>query len=279
MGDQAHRRLTCAHSSASVPHFRHSCPSRRQAREQNGIRIASAHITQRSHKMSAQTAQIRFFAIIVDSRGVSARAFGARRGNCGGIGASMSLCSMGGWSAEREVSSAFGQGVRRGARKAAGYRVTKIDVGRDIATVLQTLEARCRAQRFAWPPGEDGTLQGILEILGIRTPIPACWRRRWRCRRTSPRSCSRRRRRSGARRHGGRPSGGRQGARAGAALCAQADHRGFERRRLHRHQGAPASAAGTHPRRLEVRRPGAGRAVHSRARNSPARSWATRRWT
>ena len=59
---------------------------------------------------------------------------------------------MGGWSAEREVSLALRQGLRRGAER-GGYQVTRIDVGRDIAAVLQHAQARRRAQRAARPAG------------------------------------------------------------------------------------------------------------------------------
>ena len=47
---------------------------------------------------------------------------------------------MGGWSAEREVSLRSGKACAD-ALSRLGYRVTRIDVGRDIATVLQTLKA------------------------------------------------------------------------------------------------------------------------------------------
>jgi D-alanine-D-alanine ligase len=73
---------------------------------------------------------------------------------------------MGGWSAEREVSLRSGRACAEAAEK-RGYRVTKIDVGRDIATVLQTLKPDAALNVLHGPPGEDGTIQGILEILGI----------------------------------------------------------------------------------------------------------------
>jgi D-alanine-D-alanine ligase len=53
------------------------------------------------------------------------------------------------------------------ALESKGYRVTKIDVGRDIATVLQTLKPDVALNLLHGPPGEDGTLQGILEIVGV----------------------------------------------------------------------------------------------------------------
>ena len=48
-----------------------------------------------------------------------------------------------------------------------GFRVTRIDVGRDIATVLGTVKPDVALNMLHGRPGEDGTLQGILEILAI----------------------------------------------------------------------------------------------------------------
>jgi D-alanine-D-alanine ligase len=73
---------------------------------------------------------------------------------------------MGGWSAEREISLRSGRACAAAAEK-AGYRVTRVDVGRDIATVLTTLKPDVALNVLHGRPGEDGTLQGILEILGI----------------------------------------------------------------------------------------------------------------
>ena len=61
---------------------------------------------------------------------------------------------------------ALRQGLRRCAG-AAGYRVTRIDVGRDIAAVLTTVKPDVALNVLHGRPGEDGTLQGILEILAI----------------------------------------------------------------------------------------------------------------
>src|SRR5438105_15304434 len=73
---------------------------------------------------------------------------------------------MGGWSAEREVSLSSGKPCAE-ALEQKGYRVTRIDVGRDIATVLQTLKPDVALNLLHGHPGEDGTLQGILEIVGV----------------------------------------------------------------------------------------------------------------
>ena len=73
---------------------------------------------------------------------------------------------MGGWSAEREVSLRSGKACAD-ALERLGWRVTRVDVGRDIATVLRTLKPDAAFNVLHGRPGEDGTLQGILEILGI----------------------------------------------------------------------------------------------------------------
>ena len=72
----------------------------------------------------------------------------------------------GGWSAEREVSLRSGAACAK-ALTEAGYRVTEIDVGRDIAQRLAELkpDACFNALHGRW--GEDGAMQGILECLGL----------------------------------------------------------------------------------------------------------------
>ena len=73
---------------------------------------------------------------------------------------------MGGWSAEREVSLRSGRACAEALTR-CGYRVTRIDVGRDIATVLSTVKPDVALNVLHGNPGEDGTLQGMLEILAI----------------------------------------------------------------------------------------------------------------
>jgi len=75
---------------------------------------------------------------------------------------------MGGWSAEREVSLVSGAAVTNGL-KAAGFTVTAIDVQRDMGALLTRLFPKpdvvfnALHGRF----GEDGCVQGLLDILGI----------------------------------------------------------------------------------------------------------------
>jgi D-alanine-D-alanine ligase len=73
---------------------------------------------------------------------------------------------MGGWSAEREVSLRSGAACAD-ALEEFGYRVTRIDVDRDVARRLADLkpDAAFNALHGRW--GEDGCIQGILECLAI----------------------------------------------------------------------------------------------------------------
>ena len=73
---------------------------------------------------------------------------------------------MGGWSAEREVSLRSGKACAAALTR-RGYKVTPIDVGRDIAAVLTAAKPDVALNVLHGRPGEDGTLQGLLEILGI----------------------------------------------------------------------------------------------------------------
>jgi len=73
---------------------------------------------------------------------------------------------MGGWSAEREISLRSGEACGN-ALEAEGYRVTRVDVARDVAEVLARLKPDVAFNVLHGRPGEDGTIQGVLEILRI----------------------------------------------------------------------------------------------------------------
>ncbi len=73
---------------------------------------------------------------------------------------------MGGWSAEREVSLASGDACSK-ALEEAGYRVTRVDVDRNIGRTLFELSPDVAFNALHGPFGEDGKIQGVLEILGI----------------------------------------------------------------------------------------------------------------
>jgi D-alanine-D-alanine ligase len=73
---------------------------------------------------------------------------------------------MGGWSSERPVSLSSGKQCAD-ALEAAGYRVSRVDVGKDIADVLTQLKPDVAFNALHGPFGEDGCIQGVLEILDI----------------------------------------------------------------------------------------------------------------
>ncbi|GJD34307.1 D-alanine--D-alanine ligase [Methylobacterium aerolatum] len=73
---------------------------------------------------------------------------------------------MGGTSSEREVSLNSGKACAD-ALEGEGFRVSRIDVGADIPTVLTQLRPDVAFNALHGPAGEDGTIQGLLEILKI----------------------------------------------------------------------------------------------------------------
>ena len=73
---------------------------------------------------------------------------------------------MGGFSSERPVSLSSGNACAD-ALDAQGYRVTRVDVTRDVGSVLAQLRPDVAFNALHGPFGEDGTIQGILEYLGI----------------------------------------------------------------------------------------------------------------
>lgn len=73
---------------------------------------------------------------------------------------------LGGFSSERPVSLSSGKACAD-ALEAAGYRVSRVDVGHDIAAVLGELKPDVCFNALHGPFGEDGTIQGVLEYLEI----------------------------------------------------------------------------------------------------------------
>ncbi len=73
---------------------------------------------------------------------------------------------LGGFSSERPVSLSSGNACAD-ALEGEGYRVTRVDVGRDVGAVLSALKPDVVFNALHGPFGEDGTIQGILEYLGI----------------------------------------------------------------------------------------------------------------
>lgn len=73
---------------------------------------------------------------------------------------------MGGLSAERRVSLVTGRACATALRE-EGYRVSEVDVGRDLPQVLSELKPDVCFNALHGRYGEDGTVQGLLEIMGI----------------------------------------------------------------------------------------------------------------
>ncbi|MCB1508423.1 MAG: D-alanine--D-alanine ligase [Hyphomicrobiaceae bacterium] len=73
---------------------------------------------------------------------------------------------MGGFSSERDVSLASGKASSRALRE-AGYQVTEVDVTRDVAATLSQLRPDVAFNALHGPYGEDGCIQGVLEVLEI----------------------------------------------------------------------------------------------------------------
>ncbi|MEL7273583.1 MAG: D-alanine--D-alanine ligase [Pseudomonadota bacterium] len=73
---------------------------------------------------------------------------------------------MGGWSSERPVSLSSGNACAD-QLEAEGYRVTRVDVDRNLSATLTDLKPDVAFNALHGPYGEDGMVQGILEYLDI----------------------------------------------------------------------------------------------------------------
>jgi D-alanine-D-alanine ligase len=73
---------------------------------------------------------------------------------------------MGGWSSERPVSLMSGEGVAR-ALESRGHRVTRIDMDRTVAQKLAAAAPDVVFNALHGSPGEDGTVQGMMDLMGI----------------------------------------------------------------------------------------------------------------
>jgi D-alanine-D-alanine ligase len=74
---------------------------------------------------------------------------------------------MGGWSNERPVSLMSGNGVADALEK-VGYTVSRVDMDRNVAQVLASLRPDVVFNALHGVPGEDGSVQGMLDLMGIR---------------------------------------------------------------------------------------------------------------
>src|SRR3954470_21292272 len=75
---------------------------------------------------------------------------------------------MGGWSSEREVSLTSGQGVAAALRERGWSNVTELDMGHDVALRLAELSPDVVFNALHGTPGEDGTVQGLMDLMGLR---------------------------------------------------------------------------------------------------------------
>lgn len=74
---------------------------------------------------------------------------------------------MGGWSSERAVSLVTGEGVSD-ALERLGHAVTRIDMDRDVARHLTDAAPDLVFNALHGTPGEDGSVQGMLDLMGLR---------------------------------------------------------------------------------------------------------------
>jgi D-alanine-D-alanine ligase len=73
---------------------------------------------------------------------------------------------MGGWSNERSVSLLSGNGVAD-ALERGGYKVSRVDMDRNVASVLTAIRPDVVFNALHGVPGEDGSVQGMLDIMQI----------------------------------------------------------------------------------------------------------------
>jgi D-alanine-D-alanine ligase len=75
---------------------------------------------------------------------------------------------MGGWSSERDVSLTSGRGVAEALRTRGWSNVTELDMGRDVAERLADLKPDVVFNALHGTPGEDGTVQGMMDLMGLK---------------------------------------------------------------------------------------------------------------
>jgi D-alanine-D-alanine ligase len=75
---------------------------------------------------------------------------------------------MGGWSSEREVSLTSGRGVAAALRERGWSNVIELDMERDVARRLAELKPDIVFNALHGTPGEDGTVQGMMDLMGVR---------------------------------------------------------------------------------------------------------------
>src|SRR3954464_9390484 len=75
---------------------------------------------------------------------------------------------MGGWSSEREVSLTSGKGVAFALRERGWSNVTELDMDRDVGRPLSELKPDVVFNALHGTPGEDGTVQGLMDLMGLK---------------------------------------------------------------------------------------------------------------
>ena len=74
----------------------------------------------------------------------------------------------GGWSKEREVSLTSGAGIAAALRERGWSNVTELDMDRDVAARLAELKPDVVFNALHGTPGEDGTVQGMMDLMGLK---------------------------------------------------------------------------------------------------------------
>jgi D-alanine-D-alanine ligase len=75
---------------------------------------------------------------------------------------------MGGWSSEREVSLTSGRGVAAALRERGWSNVSELDMKHDVAQRLASLKPDIVFNALHGTPGEDGTVQGMMDLMGLK---------------------------------------------------------------------------------------------------------------
>ena len=75
---------------------------------------------------------------------------------------------MGGWSKERDVSLTSGRGIAGALRERGWSNVTELDMDRDVAVQLTELKPDVVFNALHGTPGEDGTVQGMMDLMGLK---------------------------------------------------------------------------------------------------------------
>ena len=81
---------------------------------------------------------------------------------------------MGGWSSERPVSLMSGNGVADALEERGFTRVTRLDMDHDVAARLREFAPDVVFNALHGTPGEDGTVQGMLDLMEIPYTHSGC---------------------------------------------------------------------------------------------------------